>query len=84
MSDLKNTAMNITSQLLDFGEVPVEKKQEINDQCDAFVEIMLRTVLKDELLWKEKAIIYLQDLEKLMTLVGNHTYASHLQIFIKK
>lgn len=34
--------------------------------------------------WKEKALPYLEDMMKLQQLVGNHSYASHLELLIKK
>lgn len=40
-ADKKRIAMNIVNQLFDIAEVPVKKRQEINDVCDDFVITML-------------------------------------------
>lgn len=40
--DLKFISMNIVNQLFDIAEVPVKKRQEINDTCDEFVFKLLK------------------------------------------
>lgn len=39
---LKRLAMNIVSQLFDLADVPVEKRQAVNDEADAFVLRLLQ------------------------------------------
>ena len=41
MKDKEHIAMNIVNQLFDLAEVPVVKRQEINDTADDFVKKML-------------------------------------------
>jgi len=49
MRNKEHIAMNIVNQLFDLAEVSVEKRQEINDKADVFVNEMLdryRVILK--------------------------------------
>lgn len=39
---LKRLTMNIVNQLFDLADVPVEKRQAINDEADAFVLVLLQ------------------------------------------
>lgn len=39
--DFQFLAMNIVNQLFDLAEVPVEKRQAINDKADSFVYRLL-------------------------------------------
>lgn len=39
---LKRLAMNIVNQLFDLADVPVEKRQAVNDEADAFVLRLLQ------------------------------------------
>lgn len=41
-SELKKQAMGIVNQLFDLAEVPVEKRQEINDKADEYITEQLR------------------------------------------
>lgn len=43
-ADRRSLSMNIVNQLFDLAEVPVEKRQQINDRCDEFVLSMIPPV----------------------------------------
>jgi hypothetical protein len=45
-------AKNIVNQLFDLAEVPVEKRQEINDRCDEFVVSIIEPYTLDAAKWK--------------------------------
>lgn len=47
MEEIVAVARNIVSQLFDEAEVSVEKRQAINDRCDAFVIDMLMRLIND-------------------------------------
>jgi hypothetical protein len=44
--ELDFLAMNIVNQLFDLAEVPVKKRQEINDTCDEFVKKLVSGFIK--------------------------------------
>lgn len=46
MKALQHLAMNIVNQLFDLAEVPVPKRQAINDRCDEFVRGLVAEFVK--------------------------------------
>ena len=42
---IRAVSMSVVNQLFDLAEVPVTKRQEINDTADEFVEKMIRSLL---------------------------------------
>lgn len=47
MSTHKNLAMNIVNQLADLWGVPVEVRQNTNDQADKFVQALINTATRE-------------------------------------
>lgn len=45
-SEFEHTCRTIVNQLFDVAEVPVKKRQEINDMCDDYVQERVLELLK--------------------------------------